>query len=331
MVNVLQEGSSTFQVRVLNRRGVDVWFVAADIRRVFSRRGSGEFSSRFPSIRFPRKQDLIVCVSDEARDCRKAVQELESCGFDWSVIVLHSSNRCTLFFSSVYVRGREEEESSLQSMERGASVRYLSRHAVALLLGLTDFPAPTESVVLDVRRMDELVMFGSVQGMKHLTGTLIFRTLFRSVLVNELPKALTLETEAFFEKYQFRKPGVDDVVVTSCRTCKRAVWAAELLMEAGYRKVFVHKTGTQGWRFSPSVKAYDEYDLGDVIPRPVQLPKEKPNVSEGFNELESFNLIPNGVPNSSQMSGVEADVVPNYDRTRNAYRMHEGHILEESL
>lgn len=230
--------------------------------------------------------------------------------------------------SSVYVRGGEED-SSLQSMERGAPVRYLSRHAVALLLGLTDFPAPTESVVLDVRRMDELVIFGSVQGMKHLTGALTFRTLFRSAIVNELPKALTLETEAFFEKYQFRKPRVDDVVVTSCRTCKRAVWAAELLMEAGYRKVFVHKTGTQGWRFSPSVKAYDEYNLGDVVPRPVQLPKEKPNVSEGFNELESLNLIPTGIPNSNRMSGVESDIVPNHDRFGNTYRMSEGHIEEE--
>ena len=57
--------------------------VASDIRRIFARRTSGDFHSRFPTLRFPRKEDLIVCVSDEVRDCRKAVQEMEALGYDW--------------------------------------------------------------------------------------------------------------------------------------------------------------------------------------------------------------------------------------------------------
>jgi len=57
--------------------------LASDIRKVFGKRMSGDYHSRFPTLRFPRKEDLIVCVADEARDCRKAVQELEALGFDW--------------------------------------------------------------------------------------------------------------------------------------------------------------------------------------------------------------------------------------------------------
>eukprot|EP00210_Caulerpa_lentillifera_P004334 g4134.t1 len=236
-----------------------------EIRRVFARRNSGEFGSRFPALQFPRKQDLIICVSDSSSECRRAVQELESCGFDCSVYVRDEANNDS------------PNQSSINSL---GPVQFLSRHAVALLLGLTDLPSPLESVVLDVRRMDELVMFGCIQGMHHLT-------------VNELPKALALESEAFFERYQFRKPNVDDLVVTSCRRCKRAIWAAQLFMEAGYRKVFVHKTGTYGWRFSPTVKVYDEFNLGDVVPKIKQFSKESPNANEGFIELEQFNLVPN--------------------------------------
>eukprot|EP00210_Caulerpa_lentillifera_P003019 g2882.t1 len=273
----------------------------SDIRRVFSRRVSGDFSSRFPAIRFPRKEDLIVCVSDEIRDCQKAVQELEACGFD----------------CSVYVRGGYDEPSN-RSMDRPNYIRYLSRHAVALLLGLTDLPSPSDSLILDVRRMDELVVFGSIQGMKHLT-------------VNELPKALTLEKDAFFEKYQFRKPEFNDVVVTSCRTCKRAIWAAQLLMEAGYKRVFVHRTGTYGWHFSPSVKAYDSYDLGDEVPSPKEFPKEIPNTAEGLKELENFNLVPITDPELSRHSGVDFETITNRQSIGNPSRLSNGSKNDDHL
>jgi len=233
---------------------------------VFSRRASGEFNARFAPVPYPRKDDLIVCISDEVKDCRKAVQEMESLGYD----------------CSVYLKGGLDSIAarpmSNTNFNRSSTVKHISRHAVALLLNLTDIPSPVDSTVLDLRRVDELVIFGSIQGTKHLT-------------VNELPKALTLDAAAFQEKYQFPKPGREDVVVTSCRTNKRAIWAAHLLTEAGYSKVFVHHTGTYGWRFSPSVKPYDSYNQGEEIPPPKEFTKEYSDASSGLRELEDLGLI----------------------------------------
>ena len=110
-------------------------------------------------------------------------------------------------------------------------------------------------------------------------------------VVNELPKALTLDADKFEERYLFPKPGLNDVVVTSCRTNKRAIWAAQLLTEAGYTKVFVHHTGAYGWRFNLSVKPYDSYELGDEIPPPKEFNREMPDASAGLKELEDLGII----------------------------------------
>lgn len=109
--------------------------------------------------------------------------------------------------------------------------------------------------------------------------------------VNELPKALTLDENAFQERYQFPKPKADDVVITSCLTNRRATWAARLLIEAGYTKVFVNHTGAYGWRFSPSVKPYDAYELGDIIPAPKEFDRESPDATAGLKELEDLGLL----------------------------------------
>jgi len=109
--------------------------------------------------------------------------------------------------------------------------------------------------------------------------------------VNELPKALTLSPDAFLAQYQFQKPGPNDLVITSCRSSKRATWAAHLLSEAGYSKVFVHRTGTYGWQFSSSVKPYDEYYLGDEIPPPKEFTKDIMDPSAGLKELEDLGLL----------------------------------------
>lgn len=129
-------------------------------------------------------------------------------------------------------------------------------------------------------------------------------------VVNELPKALTMEPAAFQDRYQFSKPGVDDVVVTTCRTSKRAIWAAQLLIEAGYTKVFVHHTGSYGWRFSPSVKPYDSYDLGDEIPQPKSFSREIPDASAGLRELEDLGLLGMSKNDSARSSiHLSADVI----------------------
>ena len=121
------------------------------------------------------------------------------------------------------------------------------------------------------------------------------------------------------ERYQFPKPGMDDVIVTSCRTNKRAIWAAHLLTEAGYSKVFAHQSGVYGWKFSPSVKPYDSYRLGDEIPPPKQFNREVADVNAALRELEDLGLLSFSKDNSARSS---PRLSPDTD--------HDPHALEDS-
>lgn len=38
--------------------------------------------NKFPGSLYPRKDDLIVCVADEIKECEKAVSEFQSLSFD---------------------------------------------------------------------------------------------------------------------------------------------------------------------------------------------------------------------------------------------------------
>ena len=74
----------------------------------------------------------------------------------------------------MYLKGGFDSVTSrpvnTSNLNRTSSVKHISRHAVALLLGRRDMLPMIESTVLDLRRVDELVMFGSIQGTKHLVG-----------------------------------------------------------------------------------------------------------------------------------------------------------------
>lgn len=45
------------------------------------RRGSGEFSRRFPELRFPDKDDVLVFVSDKVEQSKQGVKEAQTLGF----------------------------------------------------------------------------------------------------------------------------------------------------------------------------------------------------------------------------------------------------------
>lgn len=231
----------------------------SELRRVFQRRSSGDFATTFPDMKFPRREDLLVFVSETEAESINAVEDTEAMGFT----------------SCVYLQGGL---ASLRSQSfKPVDVKYINRHAVALLLGMTGSAAPVQAQLVDIRRMDEHVIFGMIDGSKAL-------------LTNEVPKALKMDEDEFQDKYTFSKPKLDDVVIMSCRTNRRAKWATALCQEAGYRRVFVHREGVFGWRFNQGVKVYDSYELGDQIPEPKPFSVEHPDIVAAWQELEELGL-----------------------------------------
>lgn len=52
-----------------------------DISKVLHRRSSGDFSNRFPHLRFPDKDDVLVIVSDKIEQSKQGVKEVQAVGF----------------------------------------------------------------------------------------------------------------------------------------------------------------------------------------------------------------------------------------------------------
>jgi rhodanese-related sulfurtransferase len=80
---------------------------------------------------------------------------------------------------------------------------------------------------------------------------------FRSV--DQWPRALSLDADAWEAVYHFPKLGRDDLVILACRTNRRSAWAAQVAEDVGLRKVFVLNNGTYGWRLDPGIEVYEGY------------------------------------------------------------------------
>lgn len=143
-------------------------------------------------------------------------------------------------------------------------------------------------VVIDVRRSDERLLFGHIEGTVH-------------VPVDRLPSALHLSSGEFAAQYGFPKPQPDDLVVMSCRTNTRAAWAAAVAQDAGLQRCLVYKQGVYGWRLDPGVKVYRGYKLFDGPPEPEQVGGEEVDVVAGAAELGSLGILSTGT--GSGMNG----------------------------
>ncbi|KAK9828229.1 hypothetical protein WJX74_004567 [Apatococcus lobatus] len=89
--------------------------------------------------------------------------------------------------------------------------------------------------LLDVRRSDERILFGSIQGSCHLP-------------VQQVVSALNWSPAVFEAAYHFSKPSKEDVLIFHSRTNTRAAWAAQAARDAGFRDSLVHEEGVCGWR-----------------------------------------------------------------------------------
>jgi len=163
------------------------------------------------------------------------------------------------------------------------NVHYISRDGLALLLSDAS-PDPSEYMsmdhpytLIDVRRRDEIILFGSISDS-------------HNVPVDELPSALssTVSTVEFEQKYHFAKPRKDSIVIMCSRTYPRATWAAQIAQDAGYKNVYVYAQGMNGWKLDPAVAAYPSYGLGDAPPEPLEYESEAIDRPHGMAELANL-------------------------------------------
>jgi rhodanese-related sulfurtransferase len=101
------------------------------------------------------------------------------------------------------------------------SAPLISRHAVAHLLRLRGLSTlPQHPFLVDVRRHDEVTLFGALPESKHLP-------------VEDIPFALAAPVDTFEDFAAFARPAVDQLLVFYSRESKRAQFAAAIAMGHG--------------------------------------------------------------------------------------------------
>jgi len=213
-----------------------------------------------PALRLrPDRLTFLVFVGESEGDMQEAARVASSLGYR-GVATLKGGT------------------AALEAAPPGPAPRLLGRDAVALLLGLGSLPPHAGAVVIDVRRPDELALYGALPGAA-------------SVPVSELLGALQCPESDWARRYRFPKPGPGQPVVFTCRTNRRAKWAAQLARDAGYRDVLVHRAGAHGWRLGLGVRAYPAFEEGEMPPTPQASPEEVLDEAAGLADLKSHGLL----------------------------------------
>ena len=133
--------------------------------------------------------------------------------------------------------------------------------------------------VLDVRRHDELSLFGAFEGARHLPA-------------GHLPHGLHVSAEEWLRKFRFPKPGTRDVVVLICNTGLRSKWVAQLFRDLGHNRVYFGAGGTNSWHLDPTLCEYESYEFGSSeIPAPELFALEQVNFEKGQRELAKLGLL----------------------------------------
>ncbi|KAK9868177.1 hypothetical protein WJX84_012133 [Apatococcus fuscideae] len=222
----------------------------------------------------PSPHHFIVFISGNEAEMEEAANAAAACAFE-HVAVLQGS--LSHFDEAVNAQGH---------------LRYIHRDALAILLQRQNTSGSTFRL-LDVRRSDERMLFGSIEGSCHLPA-------------HQLPAALQWPPSSFEAAYHFPKPTLQDLIILQSRTHKRAAWAAQAAIDAGYKHCIVYRQGTYGWRLHPSVKAYKSYELGHAPPEPdVQDPD---SINHSTAQAELLQLYSHPQPHGEPSSDVADDL-----------------------
>ncbi|KAL6780587.1 hypothetical protein ACKKBF_B12545 [Auxenochlorella protothecoides x Auxenochlorella symbiontica] len=221
------------------------------------------WAETFGATRRPPPSGILVFLGSTAGEQEEGAAGARAAGYDR-----------TLALAGTLAKIEEAEAQPPQDLS------FLRADALGLLLmgegARQAFPCPV--TVIDVRRWEERLLFGSIRTSQALP-------------VEELPSALNLSPGEFEELYRFPKPSQHDLVVVASRSHARAAWAATLAADAGYTQWLVLQSGHNGWRFDANVKPYHNYATGEAPPEPEDVATELPDRDEGLAELAALGLL----------------------------------------
>ena len=225
------------------------------------------WEATFPHVKCPDTFKILVLLGDTEVQELKAASSLNALGYQRTLCVRGCLQSCS---------ADEIPQSNLQ---------YISRDGLALLISEASFNTAMDSikidesfVLIDVRRRDEIILFGSIPG-------------FHNVPVDEIASALLNLKDAEFEQmYHFKKPNKNVLLIMCSRTFARATWAAQIAQDAGYIKVAVYAQGVNGWNLDPSIYSYPSYAMGDPPPEAEEYEAEMIHHSHGMAELANLFL-----------------------------------------
>jgi len=229
---------------------------------------SSTFRKRYPRTKTPGLRSNLIFVSPHGKHAAQAAAQASSLGF----------SRCSTVVGGMVslIPLLDSDMKSLLSEEDVS----LSRDAFMTLLESTHLLSSGGAVIIDIRRYDERVYYGSVRGTVH-------------VLVDHIPKALLLGDEDWFRSFRFPKPKPETFVVLLTSSSSRANWARQVFSDAGVTNVKTYSVENGfAWAQHSRCTKYEMFEEGEKPPEIMDLGNNLPfSRAKGEGELRIENVL----------------------------------------
>lgn len=229
---------------------------------------SSTFRKRYPRTKTPGLRSNLIFVSPHGKHAAQAAAQASSLGF----------SRCSTVVGGMVslIPLLDSDMKSLLSEEDVS----LSRDAFMTLLESTHLLSSGGAVIIDIRRYDERVYYGSVRGAVHM-------------LVDHIPKALLLGDEDWFRSFRFPKPKPETFVVLLTSSSSRANWARQVFSDAGVTNVKTYSVENGfAWAQHSRCTKYEMFEEGEKPPEIMDLGNNLPfSRAKGEGELRIENVL----------------------------------------
>jgi len=229
---------------------------------------SSTFRKRYPRTKTPGLRSNLIFISPHGKHAAQAAAQASSLG----------SSRCSTVVGGMVslIPLLDSDMKSLLSEEDVS----LSRDAFMTLLESTHLLSSGGAVIIDIRRYDERVYYGSVRGTVHM-------------LVDHIPKALLLGDEDWFRSFRFPKPKPETFVVLLTSSSSRANWARQVFSDAGVTNVKTYSVENGfAWAQHSRCTKYEMFEEGEKPPEIMDLGNNLPfSRAKGEGELRIENVL----------------------------------------
>jgi len=229
---------------------------------------SSTFRKRYPRTKTPGLRSNLIFISPHGKHAAQAAAQASSLGF----------SRCSTVVGGMVslIPLLDSDMKSLLSEEDVS----LSRDAFMTLLESTHLLSSGGAVIIDIRRYDERVYYGSVRGTVHM-------------LVDHIPKALLLGDEDWFRSFRFPKPKPETFVVLLTSSSSRANWARQVFSDAGVTNVKTYSVENGfAWAQHSRCTKYEMFEEGEKPPEIMDLGNNLPfSRAKGEGELRIENVL----------------------------------------